>query len=55
MFSRNYGVQKTWLDICLKSHVSENPLTGNMLNGPRHCCNLNDSSVNICSDYFEGN
>ena len=32
MYFRNCGLQKTWLDKCLKSHVSEDPSTGNMKN-----------------------
>ena len=55
MYFRNYGLRKTWLDICLKSPVSEDPLTGNMLNRPKHCCNLNDGTIIIFSDHFEGN
>ena len=34
MYFRNYGLQKTWLDRCLKSLVSEDPSIGNMVNGP---------------------
>ena len=37
MYFRNYGVQKTWLYKCLKGQVSEDPLTSNMVNGPKHC------------------
>ena len=28
---------KTWTDKCLKSPVSEDPLTSNMVNLPKHC------------------
>ena len=38
-----------------KSPVSKDPLTGNMVNGFKHCCDLNDSTVTIFSDQFEGN
>ena len=51
----HYGLRKTWLDIWLKSPVSEDSLTGNMVNGTKHCCNLNDSTVTLFSDHFEGN
>ena len=34
---RNHGLEKTWLDKCLKSPVLEDPLTSNMVNGPKHC------------------
>ena len=33
MFFRNYGFRKTLLAKCLKSRVSEDLLTSNMLNG----------------------
>ena len=36
MYLRNYELRKTWLDKCLKSPVSEDPLTDNILNGPKH-------------------
>ena len=32
MYFPNYGVQKTWLNNCLKSPVLEAPLTRNMVN-----------------------
>ena len=28
---------------------------GNMVNGFKHCCDVNDSTVTIFSDHFEGN
>ena len=55
MYFRNYEQRKTWLDICLKSPVSKDPLTGNMVNGPKHCCNLNERTVTIFIDHFEDN
>ena len=55
MYFRNYRLRKTWLDTCLKSPVSEDLLKGNMVNGPKHCCNLNDSVVTIFSDHFKCN
>ena len=30
-------LQKTWLEKCLKSHVSKHRTTVNMFKGPRHC------------------
>ena len=35
MYFRNYGLRKTWLDKCLKIPYSDEPLTGNMVNGPK--------------------
>ena len=43
----NYGLRKTWLDNCLKSLVSNDPSTSNMVNGANHCWNLNDSSFTV--------
>ena len=55
MYFRNYVLPKTWLDICLKNQLLEDPLTGNMVNALSHCCNLNDSTVTIFIDYFQRN
>ena len=38
-----------------KSAVSKDPLTGNMVNGFKHCCNLDNSTVTIFTDHVEGN
>ena len=45
MLFRSYRRQKTWLCNCLKRYVSAQPRTVNMLNGPKKCCNLHDSSL----------
>ena len=45
MYFRNYGLPKTWLDQCLKSPVSEDPSKSNMVNAPKHCSNLKDTSL----------
>ena len=37
MYFRNYGLQKTRLDNCLKSPFSEDPSKSNIINGPKHC------------------
>ena len=55
MYFRNYGPRKTWLDKCLKGPVWEDPSTGNMVNGPKHWFNLNDSTFTIFVDHSEGN
>ena len=52
---RNCSLQETWLEKSLKSPVSEDPSTGNMVNVPKHCSNLNDSTFSIFIDHFEGN
>ena len=45
MHFRNYGLPKTWLDQCLKSPVSEDSTKSNMVNAPKHCSNLKDTSL----------
>ena len=44
MYFRNDGLGNIWLDKYLKSPVSMDPLTGNMINEPKQCLNLNDST-----------
>ena len=55
MYFWTYGHGKMWLDKCLKSPVSEDPLTSNMLNVPKHCLNLNGSTFTIFIGPCEGN
>ena len=45
MYFRNYGLPKTWLDQTLKSPVSEDPTKSNMVNAPKHCSNLKNTSL----------
>ena len=35
----------TWLDKCLKSPLSEDLLTSNMVNEPKHCSKLDESTI----------
>ena len=37
-----------------KESVSKDPLTGNMVNLFKHCCDLNNSTVTIFTDHLEG-
>ena len=55
MYFQNYGLQKTWLDQCLKSPVSEDLSKSNMVNVPKHCSNLKDSTFTIFIDHCQGN
>ena len=48
---RHYGLQKTWVDQCLKCQVSKDSLTGNMGNGLKHPFNLSDSTFTIFLDH----
>ena len=50
-----YGPWKNWLDKCLKSPVSEDPSTSNMLNSPKKCSKLNDSAFTIFIDLSKVN
>ena len=36
------NLRNTLLDKCLKSPLSEDPITTNMVNGPKHCSMLNE-------------
>ena len=54
MYFRYDRLQKSWLDIRLKSLFVEDRLKGNVVNRPNHCCNMNDSTVTIFSNHFEG-
>ena len=53
MYFRNYGLPKTWLDQCLKSPVSEDPTKSNMVNAPKYCSNLRDTSFTIFINHRE--
>ena len=44
IYLRNYGLRKSRLDKGLKRNLSEHRSTVNMLNGPKHCCNLQEST-----------
>ena len=55
MYFRTYGLGKMWLDKCLKSPLSEDPSTSNMVNGWKHCSKLNDSNFTIFIDPCEDN
>ena len=46
---------KTWLGKCLKSPVSEDPSTSNMVKMPKHCWNLPHSTFIIFVHHCEGN
>ena len=55
MYFPNYRLQKTLLDNCIKNAISEDPSRSNVVNGPKHCWNLNNSALTIFSDKFEDN
>ena len=55
MYFRNYRLGKPWLDKCLKSHFSENPLKSNMVRASKHCSNLNHRTLGIFIDQCKGN
>ena len=45
MYFPNHGLPEICLEQCLKSTVSENPTKSNMVNAPKHCSNLKDTSL----------
>ena len=51
----NYRPRKTCLDKCLKTPVSEDPSTGDMVNGPNHWFNINQGGFIILSNLSESN
>ena len=55
MYFRNYGLQKTWLDQCLKSPVLEYPSKSNMLNDPEYCSHLKHSPFPTFIDHWAVN
>ena len=55
MYFRKLGLQRTWLDKCLKSHVSDDPSRENRADGLKHCSNLNDSTFIIFINHCESN
>ena len=50
MFFLNLQNAKPVVNRCLKSPKSEDPLTSNMGNGPKHCSNLDDSTFTLFID-----
>ena len=55
MYFSTYGLGKTWLDKRLKSLVSEDPSTSNMVNARKHWSNLNYSTFARFIHLSEGN
>ena len=51
MYFGNYQPRKTWLDQCVKSPVSRDTSKSNMVNAPKHCWNVKDSSFAIFIDH----
>ena len=54
MYFGCYGVRKPWLDKCLKSPFYEDLAKSNMVNVPKHCGNLKNSTFSIFIDRCEG-
>ena len=50
MYFRIYRLPKKWLDKCIKTPVSEEASTNNMVNRPKHTCILGDSTFTIFID-----
>ena len=54
-YFRNLRTLKTWIDNCLKSLVSEDPSTRNMVIVPKHCWNLHQSTFIIFIGHWQRN
>ena len=55
MYFRSYGLPKTWLYQFLKSPVSKDPTKSNMVNAPKPCSDLRDTSFTIFINHWEVN
>ena len=55
MYFQNYELSKRLLDKRLKSSVLDDPLTSNLVNGPKHCYTLDDSTFTMFIDHCESN
>ena len=55
MFFRTSGLRKTWLDKCLKTPLSEDLSTSNMVKGSKHYSKPNTSIFTIFIDPCEAN
>ena len=55
MYFWTYGLWRTWLDKGLNNAVSEDPFESDMVNLPKHCWNLNDSTFTVFIGPCEGN
>ena len=53
MCFRSYGLRNKWLEKFRNRAVSQDPLTGNVVNGPKNSFNLNDSTLSILIDHCE--
>ena len=53
MYLLHYCLRKTWFNKCLRSTVSEDPSTSNMVNGVKHFSKLNENTLTIFNDLFE--
>ena len=49
----NYRLRNTCSDKYLKGPISQDPSTTNMLNDPKHCWNLNDSTFIMFIEHCE--
>ena len=54
MYFQNYGLAKTWLGKYLKSAVSQQLLTSNMVNALKHWSNLHGGTFTISIDQCKG-
>ena len=55
MYFANYGLRNTSLDKRLENPLSDDLSRSNMVNGSKHCCNMDDRAFTIFIDCCEHN
>ena len=55
MYFFTYKLRKTCVDKCLKSPITEESSTSNIVKGPKHCSKLIDSTFTTLIDPCAGN
>ena len=55
MYIGNHGLRETCLNKSLKNSVSEDTLASGMVNGKKHCWNLEDTTFSMVIDHCERN
>ena len=55
MYIGNHGLRETCLNKSLKNPVSEDTLASGMVNGKKHCWNLEDTTFSMVIDHCKRN
>ena len=54
MYFQNHGLQKTCLNKFLKNTIRKDTSASGMVNGKKHCGNLDDTTLSVVIDHCEG-